>query len=116
MNVKLYWNLHKKCWSVQHKGRVILHTPTYLLAACRFVVQEGARQRVLKDKSRSVHAYVTGTATEDEKPSASADLVRVRYNPYRANHFHTEDNKPVHAAAFVFFNETGEAWAQLEKK
>jgi hypothetical protein len=110
MNVRVHWNLHKRVWSITHRGRVILHTPTYKLTDCSFVVQEGARQRVLRERTRAVHAYVKGTATEEESPG---DLVRVRYNPYRAEYFHTDDGAPIHSARFVLFNERGEAWAKL---
>ncbi|MEF8794321.1 hypothetical protein [Thiohalorhabdus sp.] len=61
----VYWNIHKKKWSVKAlegdwKGKVIAHAPTIRLDNVRFCVQEGGRDRVLKDGQKNVHAGVVG--------------------------------------------------------
>ena len=65
MRVQAYWNIHRKCWSVvalegEQKGRVISHTKYVSIKDARLVVQEGGRQRVLKEKKKNVHAFVRG--------------------------------------------------------
>lgn len=68
MRVEVYWNLHRKCYSVralkgEHKGRVILHATKLLLRDVKLVVREAGRQRVLKERRKNVHAFVRGTLT-----------------------------------------------------
>lgn len=84
MKVECYWNLHRKCISVRHKGRVIAHPPRIVLDDVKFVVSQAGRARVLKEKRKNVHAFVRGTI------SPFADLFEgeaVTYNPYKYNSF-----------------------------
>lgn len=65
MRVFVYWNIPKGCWSVkalegESKGMVILHAPDVRLDNARFNVQEGGRNRVLKEGQKNVHAGVVG--------------------------------------------------------
>ena len=65
MRVKVYFNLHKKLFSVvalegDKKGKVIKHTDSIDLSMPIFRVQKAGRERVLKEKKKNVHAYVTG--------------------------------------------------------
>lgn len=65
MRVFVYFNLHKKCWSIRamegnQKGRVIAHAQAVELANCTFKVSEAGRQRVLREKRKNVHAGVVG--------------------------------------------------------
>jgi hypothetical protein len=113
MNVKAHWNLHKLVWSITVKGRVVAHVPTFALCVARFVVQEGGRQKVIAERCRLVHAYVTGESAEVGAPEG---LVQVRYNPYRAGYFHTNDGAPVPAAAYVEFRADGTCWALIEEE
>lgn len=39
MRVDVYWNSHKRCYSVRHKGKVIYHWPFLLMKDVEFVVQ-----------------------------------------------------------------------------
>jgi hypothetical protein len=48
MKVFVYFNLHRKCWSVKalegpSKGRVIQHTDDIILSNCTFKVSEAGR-------------------------------------------------------------------------
>jgi hypothetical protein len=113
MNVKVHRNLNKLVWSITVKGRVVQHVPTFALAGARFVVQEGGRQRVLRERCRLVHAYVTGETTEGAAPEG---LAQVRYNPYRAGYFHTNAGVPVLCAAYVEFRADGTAWASAAEQ
>lgn len=99
--VFVYFNLHKKCWSVkaldgEKKGRVIMHTQELSLRDITFKVSEAGRQRVLAEKRKNVHAGVVGYLDE---PVAGKEWTLVRYNPYVAGHFFNCDNgHPVHTA------------------
>ena len=62
--VRVYWNLRKKMFSVQAKRggryRVVLHAQYVFIDAPSFKVSEAGRQRVLRDKRKNVHAGVHG--------------------------------------------------------
>ena len=89
MKVFVYFNLHRKCFSVKalegiNKGRVIKHAFFVALENVTFKVSEAGRQRVLKEQRKNVHAGVVGTLVN------SLDVVgseRVTYNPYKGNTF-----------------------------
>lgn len=95
MRVFVYFNLHRKCWSVKalegpSKGRVIMHTLSLLLTCCTFRVSEAGRQRVLKERRKNVHAGVVGYLTDDGASVGDAPAA-VSYNPYRAGHFYAKN-------------------------
>ena len=103
MKVRVYFNLHKKVWSVQcSKTRlVIAHLEDLTLEQVCFKVSESGRQRVLREKAKNVHAFATGIFRE----SSHEGSVRVSYNPYRFGHFYMAEDKrqpclplPVHKA------------------
>jgi len=62
--VRIYFNLHKKLFSVQTKvdGRwkVVSHSSTIALRDVRFRVSQAGRKRVLAEKRKNVHAFVEG--------------------------------------------------------
>lgn len=114
MKVFVYRNLHQDCWSVRSRetGRVIAHADEVQLSNVEYKVSEAGRQRVLREKSKNVHAGLVGTlvdfdpiggkmptypaATFSSDPSVKpgqADPVSITYNPYKYSHFvvrHTE--------------------------
>ena len=112
MKVRVYYNLHKSCLSVQHmtkKGwRVRQHLTRIALVDVEFVVNEKGRQRVLKEKRKNVHAYVIGTMVEapqyeDFDPSTN-ETWGITYNPYENSTFVIrESNIPVHRASKCWF-------------
>ena len=80
MRVFVYYNLHKKTFSVKaldgsRKGRVVYHADEVLLSDCQFKVSEPGRQRVLSERRKNVHAGVVGTleATTGEQTAAGRD-------------------------------------------
>lgn len=88
--VKVYFNLHKKKFSVQSKvnGRwkVVKHVDEICLQNVRFKVSEAGRQRVLREKRKNVHAYVIG----EEIPFVPKSYCwqdTVVYNPYKYETF-----------------------------
>ena len=49
--VRVYWNLHKKCWSIQDgkSGLVIDHKHNLFLERAKFVVRKGGQKRVREE-------------------------------------------------------------------
>ena len=93
MKVKVYFNLHKKLFSVvalegEDKGKVIEHTDKIDLAQPIFRVQKAGRKKVLKEKRKNVHAYVMGfrcklKSDEELKEIGSFEWVDATYDPYK---------------------------------
>jgi hypothetical protein len=113
MIVQVYWNLHKNCWSLREKatGRIVKHMANVVLRNCRFVVQEGGRQRVLRERRKNVHAFVEGVLSRpvpQDRP-----WVAVKYNPYRYTSFVVPGRTPtpVSTADRVALWESGSVWA-----
>jgi hypothetical protein len=55
----IFWNLNRKCWSVRYKSKVIHHLDQIIkITNPKFHVSELGRQRVLKEKTKNIHAWV----------------------------------------------------------
>lgn len=100
IKVFVYWNLHKKCWSIRaeegsRKGKVISHRPYVYLDTVQFKVSEAGRQRVLKEKRKNVHAGVVGYYNATPTPLYRSGLkqLEVTYNPYRYKNFVRKESK-----------------------
>ena len=94
MRVEVYWNLHKKCYSVRHRGKVIDHVPYVVLRDVKWVVQPAGRRRVLRERKKNVHAFARGTwlRGNDELDLSNQKLgltkrQPVKYNPYHHTSF-----------------------------
>lgn len=101
MKVFVYYNLHKKCWSVRDKksNLVILHTDYVLLDGVKFKVSEAGRQRVLKEKQKNVHAGVEGVLVDFGNDIKTNLNKAVSYNPYKGPNFYLIDSeKPIFQA------------------
>ena len=97
---KVYYNLHKKCLSVQFKGKVIEHTISICLKDVIFKVSQKGRERVLREKRKNVHAFVCGIP--DDGWPIDQNERKVTYNPYKFNSFVYADNlEPVYKAKWV---------------
>lgn len=111
MRVFVYFNLHRKCWSIKalegsQRGRVVAHAKRVNLADATFKVSEAGRQRVLLEKRKNVHAGVVGHWDGHCDASAptwpTVEPVGVTYNPYQAATFVRRDNRePVRKAQAV---------------
>lgn len=109
--VQSYRNLNIRdhvAYSVRDKktGRVVAHEPVVVLSDALLRVQQGGRARVLRDKRKSVHAFVEGCL---EKPTKRAkELKRIRYNPYLFRTFVTADAlTPITEADLVVLDASG---------
>ena len=103
MRVEVYWNLHKKCFSVRDckTGRVVGHTDILWLKNPKFIVRKSGRDRVLREGRKNVHAFVRG----DYGTSKEAFWFEWRdatYNPYKYSTFvDRETEKPLDSAKYV---------------
>lgn len=107
--VHVYRNLHKNCYSVRQKGKVIAHLPSLFLQDVSFHVQPAGRQRVLDTGKKNVHAYVKGKLYTPSGAFSINSNDRVRYNPFETGEFLTQDESrhwsPIHSAEFLFLPE-----------
>lgn len=93
MRVFVYYNLHKKTFSVkalegERKGRVIAHTNEITLRDVTFRVSAAGRARVLREQKKNVHAGVVGWWTGRVDPTIrDCSDVAVTYNPYKYSSF-----------------------------
>jgi len=98
MNIRVfvYWNLHRKCWSVkalegERKGKLVAHEEFVVLRDATPKISEAGRQRVLREKRKNVHAGVVGEWVQGDDAfddsGALYNPYHITYNPYRAAHF-----------------------------
>jgi hypothetical protein len=97
MRVAVYYNLHKKIFSIQSRetsdyGKVIAHQDSVVVAQPKFVVRQAGREKVLKENKKNVHAFVVGTLLEDKIITSSRPRL-LSYNPYKNKTFVTADTK-----------------------
>lgn len=100
MRVEVYFNLHKKTFSVRscRTGRVILHTDNVHINNPKFVVRQSGRDRVLREGKKNVHAFVRGDITffGFDRPT----LDTLTYNPYKyASFVDKQTEEPVYNAS-----------------
>lgn len=112
--VRVYWNLHKKVFSVQTRRhidkytdsgqlsrqkvwRVHSHHEHILLNDPHFKVSQAGNQRVRDEGTKNVHAYVTGEWAWGNTAPPFSDWHDVKYNPYKHRQFMCDD-KPIHEA------------------
>lgn len=139
MRVFVYFNLHRKCWSIKamegpRKGRVIGHADYVDLACVEWKVSEAGRQRVLREKKKNVHAGAVGTLERWQEPDGTAHGVpfnsttfdkvsernptlfpeMVTYNPYKGSTFtnrDTGDAVRLSRAAYLCIDRRIYAWS-----
>lgn len=87
--VKVYYNLHKKCYSLQDakSGLVLAHLDNVILQDVTFKVSESGRQRVLQEKRKNVHAFIIGYFSKGNTHINIEGLKKVTYNPYKYETF-----------------------------
>jgi hypothetical protein len=101
MRVEVYFNLHKKTFSVRsaRSGRVMLHTDNVHIANPEFVVRQSGRNRVLSEGKKNVHAFVRGDATYFDDTNRPT-LDTLTYNPYKyASFVDKQTEEPVYEAS-----------------
>ena len=103
--VRIYFNLHKKLFSVQEKvngsWKVVEHVKEIYLHNVTFKVSEAGRQRVLREKRKNVHAFMLGERWPFI-PKAFVYRDEVSYNPYVGPNFMVKtERKPLDYAKYV---------------
>jgi hypothetical protein len=99
----IYFNLHKHCYSVRYKGKVILHTTKIDCTGVTFSVSQKGRERVLKEKRKNVHAFIVAESIDTaciNRFNTDLDCM-VKYNPYKYSSFVTADESPIYQASYV---------------
>ena len=103
MIVRVYWNLHRNCWSVLHKRKVIAYSNNLLLQDVRFIVSEPGRQRVIREKRKNVHAFAEGVVLKENLIKPKEFITRVSYNPYKFGWFYiSSSEEKIETANYVF--------------
>ena len=94
--VEVYFNLHKKCWSIRQTGKPVVHSDFVEIKEPQFVVQQGGNARVRREKRKNVHAFVRGYLT-DRVGIFPKNQKLVTYNPYKHTSFveRGTDKKPL---------------------
>lgn len=101
MKVFVYYNLHKKLWSIKcligpNKGRVVGHAEQVCLCNVEPKVSAAGRRRVLKERKKNVHAGIVGWlrpvrfALRDYQYQTNSR--KITYNPYLYDRFVYADN------------------------
>lgn len=117
-DVRVYRNLTKKCWSVQHrvkgKGwRLYAHMDSVLLSGCQFIVNKAGQDRVRKEGKKYVHAYVQGAIMLDTNKFCLFDnKPQITYNPYKNDTFMQLGHR-VSYRDMVYFDNSGKVFSGL---
>ena len=89
IQVRVYRNLNRGCYSVTQQGRVIFHIAEISLVDCTMVVRQAGRNRCLQERRKNVHAFIVGhVAAATQSDAASTTL---RYDPYESDAWRTID-------------------------
>lgn len=98
MLVDVYFNLHRKCYSVRcAKTRLVVsHEDEVLLEDVTFNVSEAGRKRVIKEKKKNVHAVMRGTWIDMQGEQEIVEELgrNIMYNPYKTGTFEFEAFRP----------------------
>jgi len=110
VRVRIYRNLTKGCWSIQHKvqgkgWRLWKHADKVQLSCAIPKVSESGRQRVIREKKKYVHAYLEGWLITSAELTHKGERP-VRYNPFHGPEF-LIDGRVVRALSVAHFSENG---------
>ena len=104
--VEVYFNLHKKCWSIRQAGKPVVHSDFVEIKEPQFVVQQGGNARVRRVKRKNVHAFVRGYLT-DRVGIFPKNQKLVTYNPYKHTSFvERGTDKPICSAQYAVLDIT----------
>jgi len=86
--IRAYYNLHRKCFSVQdyQTGLVTEHTDKLFVTNAMFVVRESGNKKVKRVGRKNVHAFVNGIR-QSKWVEPTMDFQEVAYNPYTMTFF-----------------------------
>ena len=104
MKAFVYYNLHRKMWSVKAlegecKGKVVAHRRDVVLHKPVAKVSEAGRKRVLTERKKNVHAGLIGEWRDLNILMAEGD--EITYNPYKYSSFVYKDDETPFTGASV---------------
>jgi len=104
----VYRNLHRDCFSVKLRGKVIDWPEHFIMNNAEFKVSNAGQNRARKQKQRNVHAYVAAdNYLKLDYSQAQAILeknlfTQVYYNPFKTDTFvNCETGKPIHNVEYL---------------
>lgn len=102
MKVEVYFNLHKKVFSIRKPNGVVIKHDSYVaIKNPKYVVQPAGNEKVRKEKRKNVHAYVRGEMV-DTIPELGMKVKAITYNPYKNKTFVlSESQKPTHESDYA---------------
>jgi hypothetical protein len=125
-DVRIYRNLHQKCWSVQTKTakgwRVLCHAQQFNGTQATFRVSEAGRLRTIRNRAKNVHAYCYVTLCSlsshtVQNWTSATSYVSISYNPYHGlssfvstpmgTHYRPLDSTPIASARVVIGRSNG---------
>lgn len=108
MTTEIYWNLHKKLYSVRRDGIVQLHAQAFILSDVKLAVQPAGRQRVLDTGRKNVHAFVRGREVgvyehyQTPEHWETGEFKLIGYNPWlHPTFYEVFTQQPVNRADYV---------------
>ena len=117
--VRIYKNLHKGCLSVQQDGIVRCHADNVVVKNATFKVSEAGRQRVIREKKKSVHAFVVGYVINARETDHVDDShwANMTYNPYKTAGFTKRETGEVCTTAkYVDIEQDVIAWNPIVRE
>lgn len=109
----VYRNLHKHCYSVMIRGKVLAHVTHIELTEVEFRVRKGGLKLARKTGKRNVHAFAVGIiqapSLDAQHPPTAEWLMgaEVTYRYQRGVFHDAKTGKSVKRAAKVHFNSQG---------
>jgi hypothetical protein len=100
----IYRNLHTGGFSIKLRGRVVDRDNWFIAENVTFKVNEIGRQRVIREKSKNVHAYVVCDKYTFPGKVDVDKLKIITYNPYTNKQF-VCDGKEINSADEVLFKD-----------
>lgn len=85
--VWVYFNLHKKLFSVMQNGIVQGHYCHADLKDAEFVIRPAGQKKVREEKRKNVHAFVKGYWLGEFAPFDVGAGLPITYNPYKYDSF-----------------------------
>jgi hypothetical protein len=105
MRSSVYYNLHKKVFSVRESGRVVDHAHYVMLSDVRFNVGLAGQRKVRLEKKKNVHATVSGIRDDSFLWPDLTEARRATYNPYKNDTFvDAETGDPVLKCELAFLS------------
>ena len=99
---EIYYNINKRVFSIRAKKCPVSYAVAARVDLPKFVVREGGRQQVLREKQKNVHAFIKGEMVTLDRVPCLDGLRKVSYNPYKAGHFYDcNTDEPIYSAQYA---------------